>query len=637
MRLRYQSRRDLAEFARFPEGYEFVHDVAGGPRHAVILLTPPDQVAVRRADGTWYRRRRSVVDDGPQPYTMEWYLHYLRVNDLPSWFMRPEHTACLWSSEEAHWLGLRNESTINTQPPSNYLELRYPAAPQQPTANLNGDGLAYGCDIQGDDTQHDDQERLARHFPAAVASVMDGGYRIFVLPSGHLHIRYTHGRASGGLEGNEQLIDASQLQWLTSNLYTSYVLEGDDNTASAAGNPGTPSRSALENNARAAGGFVDIDQLPHGLGEFEWLDDNVDQLRARALGYDSPVDVVMARENGALTVGIPARDRPQVVYLPDRRYFNPREQPAGAGRWEYFTTGEGGSRDLAIADFGGQDDVGGNPEPSAADIWALRQRNYRRIANGDLDEDFTDTIDLVWIPGFNPTMPVIALPSPNDDQSPLSDSETVPTVDSDVIDPKSGLRHDPLNRGENDQTGTYGARRYQSRLINGSQYTVDRSRAHAGDVQPHKGWIVKADGTWAQWRNYGTLDWNNKIRVEKLNKWREQTYKRHDWDKKREINRPNYTEEEKDYLFDKIKAATRPGEQAKRPDGKIAALVKEFNRRFNADRDPTGITGVLDRLRHEYDDYGGHRKPKRRPGQEPDEPEDPEDPEDPEEEEEEEE
>ena len=53
--MRYQRRRNLADFYRYPEGYEFQLELASGHQQAVILLTPPDLIAVRQQDGTWTR------------------------------------------------------------------------------------------------------------------------------------------------------------------------------------------------------------------------------------------------------------------------------------------------------------------------------------------------------------------------------------------------------------------------------------------------------------------------------------------------------------------------------------------------------------------------------------------------------
>ncbi|KAK5164573.1 uncharacterized protein LTR77_009779 [Saxophila tyrrhenica] len=87
---RFHRRRDLEAFASFPEGYIFINQQyktecrePKGKQRAVILLSPPDQVAVQGTGKKWTRRARHEEADGPAPYTREWYSFYLAQNLLP--------------------------------------------------------------------------------------------------------------------------------------------------------------------------------------------------------------------------------------------------------------------------------------------------------------------------------------------------------------------------------------------------------------------------------------------------------------------------------------------------------------------------------------------------------------------------
>ena len=632
MRLRYQSRHNLADLTRFPEGYEFQHGLIDGAQRSVILLTPPEQVAVRREDGSWYRRPRDdspELLDGPPPYTRTWYLSYLTNNNLPLWFLSPEHIAMLQHHAERDYLGLARDPppSVRAPPPKNYHEARYPQAPLYPRPDTYND-QTYAYDLTAAEYL-----RVARRFPATSVNIMNNDYRIFVASSGHIIIR--HRGENGGLGQHERLLNSDDVAWETENetaARASYVVEGDDDgTTAATAGAGLPqtardsvvaaARSADGDLARAAGDYVDIDQLPNGLGELRFL--NVYEARiARSLGMNRPEAVVLARQNGGITIGMTTADRPMVVFEPDRRYFNPTRQPIVAGHWEYLTTiGDGSARALAWINFGNQDEFRSNATPSATDIWNLRQRVQTRVADGQIDDDFTAEIDLVWVVDDGHDAPEVTSPFSEYSTSFLDqfltkfegnyESETSSSVnppDADVVDPETGLHHAPLNNDANDQTGPYGERFYQSRLINGHQYTVDRSRAHAGVPQPHKFYIVTKKGIWTCYSKYNTVDWEDKDSVESLNKWREQAFSRNGWPAKRKATRSFYSEVEKNHLFSLIKAAG-----GQKPDITMAELTEEFNRRFPTGprRDVTGITGILERLKQEYDTYGGHRKPKK--------------------------
>ena len=158
------------------------------------------------------------------------------------------------------------------------------------------------------------------------------------------------------------------------------------------------------------------------------------------------------------------------------------------------------------------------------------------LAAGEVEEDPTATIDLVWVPGDDDDVE-------SNDQTELVCDEDETGVAEDVVDQHTGLTHDPRNGGTRNQTGEVGQTRYSTRSINGRNYTLDRARAHARNVEEHKSWIVNQKGVWKQWPNYTSLDWSNADQVERMNKWREQAATRAGWPGKRQVVRPDYTEE----------------------------------------------------------------------------------------------
>ena len=335
-----------------------------------------------------------------------------------------------------------------------------------------------------------------------------------------------------------------------------------------------------------AGQFVNVGQIPAGLGRWEWLDYAVDGQHARDLGFDTPAQVELARNQNIFTQGAGARAGPSTVWRADMRYYNPRRQPAGQGRWEFHTTYD---RDLANLNFGGNDEhgFGDVPNPTAAQV------RQRRGADSGLN--------LVWIPaGAAPTQ-----------QSTLAHADTEPEDEGHVHgepdpndtesenmghargqhDPASNLPHDPLNRGENDQTGDNSAA-YHTREIDGKNFTIDRSRAHHGTPKPHKSWIVTKKGVWQQWTGASTLNWGNHDAVEKLNKWKEQAMSRNGWPAKRTESRQSYTTEQTAWL-NGFKEAEINGKLQQ----SIEEITTEFNRRFTQNRESSGVYAVIDRLR----------------------------------------
>ena len=435
-------------------------------------------------------------------------------------------------------------------------------------------------------------QRMARRFPAVLANARAfANFRVYVLPSGRVEIRH---RREHDLRTKRE-VPQDRLVWLseTGSAYlASYILDGRpilDLRADAARDR-TQDRQVVQHD----GGLVDLDEQPAGVGSLEWFDNAIDAQRARNLGLDTPQDVIRARENGTLT-NVPVNQRPWTVWWPEVCFLNPVTQPQGDGHWEYYTSE---SERLAWTNLGGQNAFPNSPRPTALEIYT-RRLVVRALALADE----TAGIDIVWVPAV-PTAPT----QPPIRQPPRTSSST-PQIDTDVTDPDSEIDHQPENRGENDQTGVPGERKYQTiRMANGRTYTVDRSRAHADKVQEWKSYALNKKGAWFQWKSFSTIDWTTQESVEKMNKWREQALKRAGFPVKRKGKRLDYTAEERTWVFGFVRAAN-----GGRPNITMAELIRRFNERFGEPhREELGVQSVCDRLRTEYKENGGQMK--ERPG-----------------------
>ena len=581
-RMRFFMRRALANLSNFPEGYE-IRSPVPGREHEVVILTPPDLVAVQRLDGTWYRRARNVTEDGPAPYDEDWYHEYLLANDLPLYFLRPELIHMLEGNAEAERLGITNLPPLAQADPT-YMARRYPYRVQYLLPDADVATAATPVDL--DQSQ---LERLALRFPGAtVNATVFNDYRVYVLPSGHITIRYYRGRDAAGQGSIVEAVSQDQIRAVNETASTylaSYRIHGRQVGLTAGS---TRNRAQERSDAEQGDGLVDLIEQPNGVGTWHWLNRDVDPEIALQYGLNTPEEVMRARQNGVLA-NVPYNHRPLTVWQPDIRFVNPDIQPQGQGRWEYTTTP---SRDLAWTNHGLQDAFPNEPHPTATQLWDLRRRQRDEIARGDREEDTTANIDLVWVPTQAPTTPAL-ITSPD-------------VVDADITDAKSGLDHQPKNRGENDQTGVRGERKYQTIKMHGKVYTVDRSRAHANVLQKWKSYALTRKGVWYQWRRYSTLNWTDPESVEKLNKWREQALKRAGFPDKREETREPYTEEQLDWLFEYVKAAN-----GERPNITMAELARRFDVQFpNQNRGTLGIQSVYDRLRREWREFGGQRRPR---------------------------
>lgn len=359
-------------------------------------------------------------------------------------------------------------------------------------------------------------------------------------------------------------------------------------------------------------------ELPRINGEWQWLEE-ADRMFAQDLGYDTPIDVTLARARGTIRSGV---GTPIVIFLPSRTNLNPFRQPRGAGRWEYVTVGEGSARELAWTQLGSQAAYGFEDVryPTAHQVWTLRQQ---MTAEGR-DTGVFDGIDIAWLVVGPPTGPpppdttsnpdasqpsakndevAPNLPPPHTTSNPKSSPSLSQSgeVDPDLIDPDTYLRHDLTNGGEHDQTGADDLHWYRTIQIKGKQVTCDVSQAILKRCQPHKFWIVTKKGVWKQYEHHATVNWNDRDSVTKLNAWRDQNLSRGGWPPKRKVPRGNYTQAEMRWLFDIVdrNGGKPPGSHA------IEKIAREFNKLFKTKRSDLGIGGQCSRLSKNYVKNGG--------------------------------
>ena len=337
-------------------------------------------------------------------------------------------------------------------PSADYLSTRYPDSPMYPVRDLD-DGSNYAFDMP---RRNDSVLRsLARRFPAVLVNRMLGQRRVFVTGEGFITLRWIHDNPSGGLSRGEKL--ESDLFWL----------EEDEETFCAsyrplAINPRPADRQAEEEEDRERGGIPDLNQMPNGIGDFTWSNPEIDQPIAEALGYHTPEDILRGRQNGEMD-DMRDRDRPRVVFWPDLRFFQPSEHPEGEGHWEFMTThGEGSARGQAALNFGN------NPQffqgnPSAREIWELRQYFRNRVNDPDdeLREDPTEEIELVWIPGgtSDNNEPGEADHDDHHDEGMGGDGEQG-AINHDEEEPVTPTNQTPTNRARISQTDASGGHRH---------------------------------------------------------------------------------------------------------------------------------------------------------------------------------
>ena len=90
------------------------------------------------------------------------------------------------------------------------------------------------------------------------------------------------------------------------------------------------------------------------------------------------------------------------------------------------------------------------------------------------------------------------------------------------VNEHANLAHDPRTGGENDQTSNARHAVYQSRMVNGKKYTMDRSTAKQSQAWLHRIPVCRGDGQCLQYGHPDNFDWHDRSHVVALNRWREQ-------------------------------------------------------------------------------------------------------------------
>ncbi|KAK4575102.1 hypothetical protein LTR86_000954 [Recurvomyces mirabilis] len=347
--------------------------------------------------------------------------------------------------------------------------------------------------------------------------------------------------------------------------------------------------------------FVNIGEAtaaPAGLGLWHWLQADVDGIYAEELGFDHPAQVEHARSQGLFANGLGPDAGPVTVWYPRSELFNPRRQPDGPGRWAYHTPADQQTAELNMggqADDAGRYDFTNVPHPTAAQVWAARRQSSD--SGRSLDSHQRRDVNIVWVPSTD---------NQHHDgqeagQHSIDEGDgEVGRVSAGQIDPVSGLAHDPLNRGENDQTAPDDdLATYHTREIDGKVFTLDRMRAHAGPPKPRLAWIVTKKGVWQKYSGYEKVDWTNEALVEPLNKWKEQALNRNGWPPKRG-DRPTYPDDQREWMLEYVK-----GKKLTSSSIALHELAAAFDERFDSKRPVTGLYGLMSRIRGELDKYGG--------------------------------
>ncbi|KEQ85157.1 hypothetical protein M438DRAFT_355134 [Aureobasidium pullulans EXF-150] len=122
----------------------------------------------------------------------------------------------------------------------------------------------------------------------------------------------------------------------------------------------TVDRQQLIQEATLARAVINPTELPEGDGEWAFLDpsqNSLDAWQAKKLGHSEAWPLALKRLEGDANISL---DLPVVVFWPDAAFLNPREQPAGDGRWAYLT-----ERDVKEAQVQ-------YPYMTASELWTAR-------------------------------------------------------------------------------------------------------------------------------------------------------------------------------------------------------------------------------------------------------------------------
>ena len=582
-----------------PEGFAFSWLASDGHHHSAPLLTPPDFEAVQREDGSWYRVPRMTGDSVPISYSKAWFKEYLRTYGLPAYFLRPRHLSMLLDNQESEHLQVPNtpSPSLAVAPSRDYLQRRYFASalwPQAGTTTYRLESLSEGT-----------RASLVRHHSALLVTKFT--YNIFIHPDGHIELRML----------DEALdcptVSENDIHWIRYNegavVPSSYHQESTGLHALSHAHQSS-SRDALIQAVVNQHAVVNpMEDIP-GLGELTFLSEG-DRLEAEGRGYASAHEVSMARRRGDLAVGTGTNAGPLVVFRPIAEMLNPRKQPQGPGAWRFLTsTGETSNAGLAAIQFGGS--RGLPAYPSARQIRRLGEM-FQEAGRTDL----TRQIDIVWVPDAEDgeiAIDPFLEDAPESEEEQESSPSDVSTQHASAVTPpytSDGLVFDPTNNngvrgGVDDQTGEFAE--YQTTLRHGGRsITIDRSRAWYGHPEPHKLWCYSHRG-WRKWVHWHSMDWEDKSKVNALNKHREQTHQRARWPSLRAVKRPDYQLKEKKFVMGYIQESK--GERSAIP---MKKLTDEFHRRFiHRTRNDTGMQSLVDRLRTEYRLHGGLMARKKR-------------------------
>ena len=167
---------------------------------------------------------------------------------------------------EALWLGVPNTPAL--QPPSQrYLDFRYPSQPQYPVADAFGGDTTYIYHVNDEELLG-----LARRFPAVLALTRETDYRIYVVPSGHIVIRYAEPDPA------MTIMQKGKMRWRSTplnNAAASYRLPPSSSPAAAASGDMIAARPTwrllettanLLDRAQQNGGFPNPGRRPQGQG-----------------------------------------------------------------------------------------------------------------------------------------------------------------------------------------------------------------------------------------------------------------------------------------------------------------------------------------------------------------------------------
>jgi hypothetical protein len=594
----WQLRRDLAELSVRPEGFYFRWRASDNRIYGATLITPPDMEAVQRGDGTWFRTRRIINAQNPVPYSEQWYAEYLHHFGLPTYFLRLPHLSMMDDNLESQMLGMHNAPSPQYAviPRNDYLELRYSATPSWPRQDPN---RIYRLELRSEG----ERAGLARHHPAL--SITEFPYRTYVWPNGHVQLRSMIQQESWGppvrtendvpwdeFEEGSRVLSHYHREATGIHPHSQPVLTRDARV-----------QSAIDHHA-----IVNPMEVPPGRGDLLFLsaDDERDAIArgyVDAQGNPDPTMVTRARINGQLAVGVGPNAGPIIVFWPNPANRNPAVDPTGPGAWRFLTNdGDTSNRGLAAINFGGSH---GLPTyPTASQIRRLGQLFVR-----DGRQNLADMIDVVWVPGQVDAAPGVdpvldGNVETEEDEASFAASLSSPAVSRRGSGTIRGAdpNEDPTNGnpgGNHDQTGGPWAE-YETVAPRGIYITVDRSRAWLGKPEPHKLWCYGARG-WKKWPRWKGMDWNAQKWVTDLNKHREQTNQRANlYEAKRAEKRVDYTQQELEWVMDLVRDAG-----GQRPEQPLANIAAEFNRRFSAQRNHTGIQSLVDRLRKEFVEHGG--------------------------------